>query len=422
MSIFFKNTTFNELADFSNTTWQDISFENADLKQVQFPNVKRLGMSISFKDAEFKGEADFSRADFSRADFSRADFSRADFAKEHFSEADLAKEDLAEVDFTRVNFSDEVTFVAAKFGKESYFLYTKFNGNAYFNHILAPEAERFSFKGAYFGSIFVISSAKEISCAMDFMEIDAKNSLNLGNIYCTFRRKHKDLPNHKCLSKIWKWLTTGFQTPKYPKDITRLRELKKIAQAEKDHLRALNYRIQEMQAKRWQDTTGKKTWRFLKPLWPFLKPLRCFLKPLRCFLKPLWCFLKLLKAFPEFVFWLFSCYGRSISVPACWLLVMTLGMGLMYCNLLSANPNAGHLQKQESCSNEQFDYYDALAYSTFQTFPWTPVARNQQEFFQKTINYSSSKNCILFLSFLQTLFGALLLFLFGLGARNRFLL
>ena len=401
VSISFDNATFNSLVYFSHTIWQDISFKNAKFKNGPLifsytnfegkSNFYRTNFEINmyFDSVEFKGYADFNRAIFSKdIDLKSTEFKGfTDFSQVLFSET---------INFSGAKFSNDALFMYTKFGSKNFFLYTKFNGNAYFSDILASKAEQFSFKGASFGNIFVISSEKEIGCVMDFVDSYAKYSLNLGDISCTFHREHKDLPNHKWLSKILKLLPAGFQTPKDLDDISRLRKLKKVAQEEKDHLRALDYKVQEMQAKRWHDKPTEK---------------KSFL-------------LKLLKATPEFIFWLFSNYGRSIERPIGWLLVLTFSMSIAYYCLAPTNTATDCFQKQESCLlSEQVDYWDALGYSASQLFPWVPIARKEE--LLETRNNSSvtvNSTCIKVLSFIQTLCATLLLFLFGLGARNRFLL
>ena len=396
-----------------------ISFENADFKKVEFLDLKCIGVSLSFENATFNVSADFCDSNLQNISFKDARFYRfthfsntkfqgkSNFHRikvegyMHFNSvefeglADFTQAVFSEnISISSAKFSDIARFVGTKFGRSSFFLYTKFNGNAYFNNISASEAERFSFKGASFDKIFVISSEKEIGCVMDFVDTYAKYSLNLGDIYCTFRREHKDLPNHKWLSKILKLLPAGFKTPKHPDDISRLRKLKKVAQEEKDHLRALDYKVQEMQAKRWHDNVDEPTGRLSK----------------------------LFKAIPECVFWLLSDYGRGLFRPALWLLFITFIMVPVYYSLLSADTSTDQSQNLEDCSSEQLDYYDALGYSFSQIFPWTPISRVQQESFRKKINCSPSKTSITFLSLAHTIVSTLLLFLFGLGARNRFLL
>ena len=387
----FKDCYFPTKAYFKDVTFtgvspeKTISFENADFQEIQFSNISCIGVSISFKNAIFNALADFSHTTWRDISFENAEFKGiTKFTKAKF-------QGLA--DFSEVKFSDDAVFVNAEFGKQSYFLYTKFNGNAYFNNILASEAEQFSFKGASFDNIFVISSEKEISCVMDFMNTHAKYSLNLENIYSRFRREHINLPNHKWLSKISKFLLPGFQVPRYPEDIERLRKLNRVAQKEKDHLRALDYRVQEIQAKRWYDNVEEPT--------GYLS--------------------KLIKAIPEFVFWILSDYGRSPFLPALWLLITFFTIPVYY-TLLSANATTDQPQKQESCSSEQIDYYDALGYSFSQIFPNAPIAQAQQESIQRKINCSASKAFITFLSVAHFLFSALLLCLLKLGVRNRFLL
>ena len=277
---------------------------------------------------------------------------------------------------------------------ENDFEYTTFNENTYFNGIMASEAHFFSFRGATFGKTFSIKSNERIGCVIDFIDTQAKYSLHLGDIACTFRRENRDLPNHKWLSKILKLLLAGFQTPKDPYDINRLRKLKKVAQEDKDHLRALDYKVQEMQAKRWHDNTDEPT--------GYLS--------------------KLFRAIPEFIFWLVSDYGRSMARPFLSLLLLTFFMAAVYDCLASANTATDCSQKQESCLSEQVDYRDAFGYSASQIFPWIPIARHQQELFRKEIKDSSWVTAIKALSYIQTLASALALFLLGLGARNRFLL
>ena len=435
-------TYFHNVRFISTGNEPSISFENADFKQVEFIHVNFESEFTSFKDAKFNGKATFRDITFKGASFENskfhellvfkrttfsgralfgdarfykeADFSNNIFKKEAIFEKIESKGGInftgakfnglayfvkanfhQETNFGMATFSDISKFDQAMFGDNNLFINAKFLDHASFDMIEAPEAQLFSFKSASLDSIFSISSEEKIGCVIDFVDTQAKYTLYLGDISCVFHREHRYLKNHKWLSCIFKCLLCGFQVAKDIHDISRLRKLKKIAQEEKDHLRALDYRVQEMQAKRWHDNPTEKTWLLSK----------------------------LLKATPEFIFWLFSNYGRSIARPIDWLLLLTLIMATAYYCLAPINATTDCPAKQGSCLSEQVDYWDALGYSASQIFPWVPIARKDKLLEAK--NNSSVtviSPYIKILSFIQTLFGTFFLFLLGLGARNRFLL
>ena len=394
----FDGATFNGQPELSNTTFSKASFSNTtfnkpmDFSQAEFPG------EINFDKAIFNESANFSHTTFvgdayfgdmevkSGIDFSSCEFKGAtNFTGAKFSQ---------KTNFESAIFEGKTKFIEAEFGMENNFEYTTFTENTYFNGITASEAHFFSFRGATFGKTFSIKSDERIGCVIDFIDTQAKYSLHLGDIACTFRREHKWLTNRKWLSCILKCLLSGFQTPEDSDDISRLRKLKKVAQEEKDHLRALDYKVQEMQAKRWHDIAGEQTSSLLK----------------------------LAKTLPEFVFWSLSCYGRSLFMPAFWLLSMALLMGEVYYCLSSGHATTDHPQEQGISLNEPIDRWDAYGYSASQIFPWISIARDQQKLFREEIKDSSSVTFIKALSYIQTLGSTLLLFLLGLGARNRFLL
>ena len=296
----FDKAIFKKQAIFSNAAFKNSSFMKTKFnEQAEFSDAS-FDIRTDFFSAEFKGQTTFSKVAFKQVDFVKAKFDGpANFLKTTF-EDDVrfdgieSKSDInfhaatfkKSVNFFQSKFSENTDFIFAKFlgetrfdgskfGRENKFEYTTFDDNTYFNDITASEAHSFSFRGATFGKIFSIKSNKKIGCVIDFIDTQAKYSLHLGDISCTFRQEHKWLSNRKWLSNILKCLLSGFQTPEDSDDISRLRKLKKVAQEEKDHLRALDYKVQEMQAKRWQDNVDETTWRLSK----------------------------LIKAFPEFVFW-----------------------------------------------------------------------------------------------------------------------
>ena len=373
----FYSAEFSSQSIFSNTTLEKANFENTKFKEKSdFTNAIFRGRAV-FDNIESKNDMHFTGAKFE--------------GPAHFNGASFSKD----TGFMFARFSDISAFINAKFGERNIFMNTKFGDNANFDLIEASQSHMFSFKGASFDSIFSISSEEKIGCVIDFVDTQAKYNLYLGDISCVFHRERKDLTNHRWLSCIFKYLLCGFQVAKDIHDISRLRKLKKIAQEEKDHLRALDYRVQEMQAKRWHDSPTEKT---------------LFLS-------------KLLKATPEFIFWLFSNYGRSIARPIIWLLLLTFGMAIAYYCLAPTHTSIDCSKKQGSCLSEQVDCWDALGYSASQIFPWVPIAR-KDELLEAQNNGSTTviSPYIKVLSFIQTLFGTLFLFLLGLGARNRFLL
>ncbi|MGI9345165.1 MAG: hypothetical protein ACR2PW_02740, partial [Gammaproteobacteria bacterium] len=243
-----------------------------------------------------------------------------------------------------------------------------------------------------FNKTFNISANQRLGCVLDVTGADIKYPFSLERVSCHLRRKRH----------IWlfRWLP-GLSPAADAEDIKRLRCLKKLAQADKDHTRALEYRVQELQASRWHNLAGNSgDWA-----------------------------LKFIRAVPECLFWLFSNYGRSMLLPAFWLLVLVLGMASVY-DSLSPKPNT-----DSANSNAKSSIWPTERdYSLGQTFIWVPAAQRQRQATYQAVHcgtsaqqIDTSTDCkpdsvISFLSMVHSLIAVLLLFLFGLGARNRFLM
>ncbi|MGI9344752.1 MAG: pentapeptide repeat-containing protein, partial [Gammaproteobacteria bacterium] len=430
---------FKQQASFRKTKFSDWAhFNKAEFEQVVF-----------FSHATFTGKSIFINAKFKQNSY----FNYTTFTGEaNFNEVEFDQM----VIFTRATFSDVANFGDATFRQETHFQMARFEGDANFSDIKAEQALIFSLRGSCFDGILRLSSSKPLGCVLDLTEVKNAHPISLERIHCTLKRY---LPERLAWAEkkpIWKCLFTGLQfarddkdseglrvvgklipehhgfdqtlpsmtddpvservrkveklaqeNPKYAqelqfatngKDSERLRVLKKLAHENKDHTKALEYRVLEFQANRWSSLPQQSNSWWRHALHRGSQTLR---------------------AISEFGFWALSNYGRSMLLPAFWLLFLVLGMACAYCSL---------------SSNSDADWDKALHYSLGQTFIWMPAARGQSQSAREAIRCASSTldtnlvaGCtpnwwVVCLSGFQTLLAVLLIFLFGLGARNRFLI
>jgi hypothetical protein len=224
-----------------------------------------------------KGEVIFSNAQFGAGyvSFSKAKFGAGDvsFSKAQFGEGNVS--------FYKANFKGETNFIQTSLGLGEYnFEQADFAGRVIFDALKNTRSvQKFSFKFALFEKSLEIAAIEPFECIVDLTRTKTTNKVSLEHLVC-----------HLKTEPHWVW----FRQASDKNDIERLRRLKQMAEENKDHQQALKYKIMEMQAARWHKTNR-------------LGPLAL-----------------------ELLFYLLSDYGRSIIKPIGWLLGLTLLLTLHY--------------------------------------------------------------------------------------------
>ena len=366
----------------TNTTFYETKFKG----KATFNEAKFLNESVSFLGAEFSKGAIFEGADFgnSKASFVRAKFfgNRASFNNSVFCGESIAfcsAEFHTDVFFHGIEYKDgRKDFTNCKFlGGLTVFANTDFGkGITTFNHALFEKTEtRFgwaNFDEVIFSDITIQESncfslqyaaveksidlsGSKFSCVVDIRNINNKN-IDLDRTECEINRG-KGIralnPFKKCIDED---------------DIPRSRRLKEIAEANKDHDRALHFHALEMRAKRWK-TRGRRA-----------------------------SILDLLFSF--------SCdYGQNIVMPFLLLLLSTITFTAVY-DYLSGNVN---------------HFWSHLLFSASNSIPLLPVSKviNKQEL-ELLLTQSSTHSIVYVVMGIQNFIAIVLIFLIGLGLRNRF--
>ena len=262
------------------------------------------------------------------------------------------------VNFWNARFGEgTVNFWNARFGDGAVsFDSVKFEGPAGFSH-LTQASSAFSFRNAHFGQSLTLSSKNHFTCVPDFINTHMGHHMSLRGVHL--------LPQ----------LKTG------PEDIGRFCRLKELAEGQKDHERALEFKAQEILATRQHQNKG------LAKILP-------------------WCFEK------------GSNYGRSVLRPLVGLTGVWLVFGFLYSSLSAW------------CSQSITAFYgqlwNGLAFSASQMFSLVPGFRESREAALKALfpgmppDVLSLPGGFSALTFFQGLLAMALLFLLGLALRNRF--
>ena len=410
-----------------------IPFDAWPFAGFQFPSGK-----VSFHKAKFgEKEVNFGEAGFGRGD---VDFSQAQFGKGNvsFTRVHMGK---GNVDFSYVQFEGDVFFggqfgreVAyftanssveeplsqlngAHFGEgDVLFRYARIKGDFYLTGVTlgsgkynfegcdferraifaalqnVKHVESFSFRYASFGKPLILSAVNNepFGCVVDLTDTRINSHVSLQGLACTPRIEKPSLPDEgwryrllqifpegscQVMQELQTWVAKHQAAESA--DEERLYRLKELAETHRDHGRALEFKAQEMQAKRWHKT---KAWDLIL----------------------------------EFGFQLFSNYGCSELRPLFGLVVVWLFFGLLY-SVLSA-----------WCYQSSVAFYEKLgsgfAFSVSQMLPLIPGFRESRESALQALfgvplylpwGFS-------LLTFFQSLLAIIFLFLLGLALRNRF--
>tara|TARA_B100001989_G_scaffold250351_1_gene227303 strand:- start:1170 stop:2777 length:1608 start_codon:yes stop_codon:yes gene_type:complete len=352
---------------------------------------------VKFKEAKFEnGNVTFLNSSFGKGD---VDFAAAKFGK-------------GEINFSNIDFGHgNVIFSNVDFGHGNViFSKTKFNGMALFTNLSSlKDIKSFSFKYATFDGPLDISCAEGevFPCLVDLTHTKTSHHVSVSGLNCTLPRKSicnyfakkrrwlyrygvKYIPC-KCMRlNILRLIFIIFPNGDWASkkvaidqaDIDRARRLKELAEANKDHNKAKEFHILEMQASR------------------DFKPSCCIFSAYSFLLKS------------EFWYEKLSDYGRGILRPLFWLIGVAFLGAFVY--LLASPFKIGFKT-----------FLQSLGFSFSQMFAFIPSSRSARENLGNSLFCSSGQDCpipewIYFFTFSQSLFTFILLFLLGLGLRHRY--
>ena len=228
--------------------------------------------SIDFRSVDFSGH---NRISFKQFHFPDGDVS---FSHVQFGKGDVsfrgAKFGEGVVDFQQVSTAGSMFFINTQFGEGLYsFEYAVFGGNVMFTRMgNTQKIKQFSLRYATFHKALAIDAPKGFNCVVDLVSTNLSCHLDMHNFTCTLQ-ENEGYP---------------MRVAKDKKDIGRLQRLKELAQKNLAHEQAIDYKIEEMQARRIHEHDN------------------------------------LFKLIVEYLFWAFSNYGRSIILPLSWLFGSTL--------------------------------------------------------------------------------------------------
>ena len=399
-----------------------VSFKGVDFST---PELSDLVKGIKFSEFRFPRGVNFEWAEFGKgyvyfigAEFGNGyvDFRRAKFGK-------------GNVTFRRAKFGDgDVYFIGAEFGKGNVtFSGAEFGkGNVYFSGAEFGKGN-VTFSGAEFGKNCEGISFEDIKVegAFDFRvkPILSKNGVNFngasfGGVFrldgvesagpidlrATALTHHISLNNTKIkLPREWKIFPFKVATDSAAS--AKFQRLKELATGASDHERQLDFFAKEMRAARGYETKG-----------------------LRLILDLLYSGL--------------SNYGNSVLIPILWLILLWFTFSCVYASY--AEPvNDGEtietLAKTEQSVGivkqvKDFVLSDYSIYSLGQMVPLSSSARaasdlgnKENGIFKCDSNSETNRSCaggkyasVYYWSILQNILAAILLFLLGLGLRNRF--
>lgn len=340
----------------------------------RFPNG-----GVNFSYAKFgKGMVSFFGAQFGKGSVT--------FDKAQFGEGDVS--------FTGATFKGRVFFIGTVLGDgQYYFEYTDFSDCVIFNRLEnAGAVQGLSFRFTSFNGPLQFSALESFNCVIDLIGTKTTHHISLAGLSCKMQTARPlkligciaRLPGRRLLrrygwiplSKFLKWLTKDAKwlnktTATDKDDAERFRRLKELAENNKDHSQALNFKAQEMQAARWHTSTG----------WDLVM---------------------------EFLYQKLSNYGRSEWRPI---------LGLAFFWVFFATIYA-------YCSNTLHSFWEKLAaaliFSAGQMLPYIPSARDARELPTILFHCGQLPGWVYAGTFLQNLLAVALFFLVGLALRNRF--
>lgn len=403
----FDGVKFYGNVNFSNVDFvEDVSFKGSDFslkidmyryyrtlfEKVQFQgsanfNEVTFNQNAVFRSSEFSKDVYFSNSTFMEAvSFFRSKFSGyVDFNYSTFQEATTGNNDdlLNQIVFTKTIFSEGVSFVEAKIHRG-----LDFNESIIDEDISFRAAKIYSslnMRGTIVKqSIYLSSASFEGEVDFDYVET---NSIILD--YCKFKKipdfTKTEIKNPPSLSQVE--IPVFFD--KNINTVKQYRKLKTMAIDAHDHQKELEFFYHESRALRGVEMSGLKLW-------------------------------------PSYLYEWSSKFGQSISRPFIAIILLWFFGGLITASLLKLNPVAtGSSVTSIECPDFQKNNIAlikySMMYSSNQTIPLlTPNAKEKQDvsycLFQHNIPPVKHKLIATF----QQVCGLGLLFLLGLGIRNRF--
>ncbi|NMW32709.1 hypothetical protein HKD42_11600 [Altererythrobacter sp. RZ02] len=368
-----------------NVSFSDAKFGSGD---INFANAKFGDGHINFSNTEFNtGTVDFSYVEFSSGDvsfhgtnfgegntyFIGATFDRGDI---RFYESSFGKGQLM---FDNTDFgSGAMLFEKTEFKSNCVtFRYCNFAGPSHFVDLQRMDCPRtFSFEGAGFEKLFTFSHFGIMGCPLDLRRTKMSHDVVVNDIQCQFDAE--PMPNWASAASqywsgmpersapVWRWTTKASDR----EDSQRFRRLKELALSNRNHAKALEFHVQEIQSKRGHETRWWQT-------------------------------------AAQFLFWLLGDYGRSVFRPFIWLIATWVGFAAYFF----------------AYSTEQSAKFSAaLAYSGSHMLAFIPTGRTArlqgQEwlFGEDTLVPASA----LGVGAAESILSVILLFLLGLGLRNLF--
>jgi hypothetical protein len=346
----------------------DVNFEDAKFREgnVYFSGAKFGDGNLNFNCAKFgKGNVSFNGAKFGdgNVDLNGIEFGDGDV---DFRDAKFGDGDVCFYDVTSMK--GNVGFDQAEFGEGSVYFHISNCGEckvsfeniackARFNLSSDSKIQSLSFRGATFNKTVSISQVNVLSI-VDLVNTKLSNQLSLHGLTCKLKT-----PRNRF----------GFRVAQNIDDIERLTRLKELAETNKHHALALTFHADEMRANRWQAGTPA------------------------------------LSSVMDLAFDLLCKYGRSVMRPFL-LLVSTWPMfGLIYATMLSQLHSVKDI------------WGSVLTFSVMNSIPFLTIGREGRNAIKSSLFEEFSHMNWLYLTIgLQGVVSVSLLFLIGLGLRNRF--
>lgn len=365
---------FDEVVDFSYAKFGNgyVNFNFSDFKT----------KNIYFSGTVFgKGDVDFRNIIFndSNLHFSAVNFDEGNlsFLGTKFGNGDVGfirpKFGDGDINFSNVRLGDGNLILAEPFcgANNFYFNYAHFGNGVFIRNIKNIEGiKTLSFRNASFSGPLGISSQERFPCLVDLTNTKTSHHVSLHDLKCVLPRQSN---RKSLLFPKGDWATQKIATDE--NDIDRARRLKELAETNKDHDKAKEFHIIEMQAAR----THKFPYDFL------------------------------LKS--EFWYEKLSDYGRGITLPLDWLFSVFL-MGLSFYSTMSF-----------SIKGQEFGWdviQKSAIFSASQMFSFIPSNRMAQGRIIGNLFLEDVPDIIFFFAFFQSTCALILLFLLGLGLRHRY--
>lgn len=350
-----------------NALFDGVNFGDGD---VTFEQTKLSSHTVSFENSTFgKGNLNFSNSKFDSKFivFTGTDFSTGDvkFDNVSFGSASVSFYNTlfgdGDVSFQRATFAN-MTFIPTFFGSSSFKGgQMKVEGPAVFH---LPDntsfLKRFDLRGATFDGPLTLEldGKTHLHAVPDLRGVKSAHHVELSGLTTSLRR----------ISPKPSWPPKLSTIAEDPHDAARLRRLKEIAEVNRDHRAALRFSADENRALRWHQTS--------------------------------W-----LASFLDMLFDFFSDYGQSIFRPAVLLFSLTLAATGLYSYL---------------SDNAQADSEQALRLSLANGLPFLPLSRSLRNSASEALFCNGPDFWTDAAMIGQGTLSIMLLFLIGLGLRNRF--